>query len=57
VGASVLLRRGNKVFTGCRGMEGLGRKKIGGGENGGEVSGMGGEGNDIQRVWKLNRGM
>ena len=35
VDASVLLRKGNKIIMGSRGLEGLGRKR------GGEGSGMG----------------
>jgi hypothetical protein len=36
VDASVLLRRGNKVITGGRGWEGLGRKRRGEGRKGGQ---------------------
>ena len=42
VDASVLLRRGNKIFTGGRGWEGLGRKR-GAGKERGPGSGMGGD--------------
>jgi hypothetical protein len=34
VDSSVLLRRGNKILTGGRGLEGLGRKRGRGGERG-----------------------
>jgi hypothetical protein len=60
VDASVLLRRGNKILTVGREKEGLGRKRGGGGGGGGkrEVgSGMGGDGDDTQRVRNLNRGV
>ena len=56
VDASVLLRRGNKIIKGSRGWEGLWRKRREGGEKGAE-SGMGGDGGDVQRVRKLNRGV
>jgi hypothetical protein len=54
---SVLLRRGNKIITGGRKREGLGRKK--GGEWGKREagSGMGGDRDNIQRVWNLTRGV
>ena len=53
--SSVLLRGGNKIIKGSRGLEELGRKKRGGER--GEESGMGGDGGDVQRVRKLNRGV
>jgi hypothetical protein len=53
--ASVLLRRGNKIFTGVRGWEGLGRKRGGWGRKKGAGSCMRGDGNDIQRFRNLNR--
>jgi hypothetical protein len=53
---SVLLRRGNKIIKRFRGLEGLGRKRRGGGEKEAET-GMGGEGGTVQRVRKLNRGV
>jgi hypothetical protein len=37
VGASVLLRRGNKVIKGSKGLEGLGRKRGRGGEKRGRI--------------------
>jgi hypothetical protein len=52
--ALVLLRRGNKILTGGRGWEGLGRKRREVGERG-AGSGMGGDRDDIQRVKNLNR--
>jgi len=61
VGASDLLKKGNKIFTGGRGEKGLERKR--GGRRGageGEIgtgSDMGGDKNDIQRVRKLSRGV
>ena len=57
VDASVLLRRGNNIIKGSRHLEGLGRKRRGGGKKRGEESGMGGDGGDVQRVRKLNRGV
>jgi hypothetical protein len=56
VDASVLLRRGNKIITGGRGWERLGRKKRGGGGKG-TGSGMGEDKGNVQRVRKLNRGV
>jgi hypothetical protein len=50
VDASVLLRSGNRIIKGHRGLEILGRKR--GGKR--EESGMGG---DVQMVRKMNRGM
>jgi hypothetical protein len=35
VASSVLLRRGNKIILGDRGLKGLGRNRGGAGENGG----------------------
>ena len=54
VNASVLLRRGNNIIKRSRELEGHGMKK--GGKRGAE-SGMGGDGGDVQRVRKLNRGV
>jgi hypothetical protein len=56
VDGSVILRRGNNLIKVSRGWEGLGRKRGGGGEKG-EESGMEGDGGDVQRIRKLNRGM
>jgi hypothetical protein len=53
---SVLLRRGNNVIKGSRGLEGLGRNKGRVGERR-EESGMGSDGGDVQRVRKMNRGV
>jgi hypothetical protein len=57
VDASVLLRRGNKIITGSRGWEGLGRKREEERTKGGAGSGMGEDMVDLQRVKKLNRGV
>ena len=56
VDVSVLLRRGNKIISGSRGKERGGRDK-GGEEKRGAGSGVGGNGRDVQRVRKLNRGV
>ena len=55
--ASVLFRRGNKIITGERGWEGLGRKRGGGKGKKGTGTGMGGDEGDVQKVRKLNRGV
>ena len=55
--ASVLLRRVNKIVQASIVWEGLRRKRRGGGGKRGEESGMGGDGGDVQRVRKLNRGV
>jgi len=55
--ASVLLRRGNKIITGSPEWEVLGRKRKGEGENGGAGLLVGRDGQDVQRVRKLNRGV
>jgi hypothetical protein len=34
VDASILIRKGNKIITGCRGWEGIGRDREGGGKKG-----------------------
>jgi hypothetical protein len=58
VDAYVLLRRGNKIIMGGRGLEGLGRKTgKGEREKGGAGSGVGVDRGDVQRVRKLYRGM
>jgi hypothetical protein len=54
VDASVLLRRGNKIIKGNRRWKRLGRKRRRGRVEG---LGIGGDGGDVQRVKKLNRGM
>ena len=51
VDASVLPRRGHKMTMGGRGWEGLGRKRGGGGSD------MGGDGEEGQRIRKLNGGV
>ena len=56
VDASVLFRRRNNIIKGHREWEELGRKRREGGKRG-EESGMGGDGDDVQRVRKLNRSM
>jgi hypothetical protein len=55
VDASVLLRRGNKIFMEGRGWERLWRKRGGGGEKRGAGSGMREDRDGIQRVRNLNR--
>jgi hypothetical protein len=57
VDASGLLRRGDNIIKGSTGWEGLGRKRERGGGKRGAESGMGGDGGDVQRVRKLNRGV
>ena len=57
VDASVLLRRGNKIIKGSKGWEGLGRKRGRVGEKEEAGSDIGGDGGDVQRVRKLNRGV
>jgi hypothetical protein len=57
VNVSVLCRRGNKILTGSRGWEGLGRKRGGEGRKRGTGSCMGGDWDDIQRIRNLNRGV
>jgi hypothetical protein len=57
VDASVLLIRGNKIIKGNRGWEELGIKRREGRGKRGEESGMGGDGEDVQRIKKLNRGV
>jgi len=52
----VLLRRGNKIFAGGRGWEGLGRKTGGVGEKRVVRSGMRGDRDYIQ-IRKLSRGV
>jgi hypothetical protein len=54
---SVLLRRVNKILMGGREWEGLGRKNGGGRHRRGTGSGMREDGDDIQRVRNLNRGV
>jgi hypothetical protein len=56
VGASVLLKSENKIITSGRGREWPGREREEGGKKG-PGSGMGGGGDDKQRVRKLNRSM
>ena len=51
--APIPLGKKNKIIMGSRGAEELGRKGVGRGAE----SGMGGDGGDIQRVRKLNRGV
>ena len=55
--ASVLLRRRDNKIKGSRWWEGLGRKKGTGGGKRGEGSGIGEDGEDVQRVRKLNKGI
>jgi hypothetical protein len=57
VDASVLLRRRDNKIKGSRWWEGLGRKKGTGGGKRGEGSGIGEDGEDVQRVRKLNKGI
>ena len=54
VEASALLTRGNKIIKGSREWQGLGRKGRGGGKI---ETVMEGDGEDVQRVRKLNRGV
>ena len=54
---SVFLRRGNKIITGGRGWEELGRKRGRRGRKWGPGSGMRGDRDDIRRVRNLNRGV
>jgi hypothetical protein len=52
---SVLFRRGQQIILGCRGKEGSGSERGGGGER--EAgSGVGEDREDIQSIRKLNRG-
>jgi hypothetical protein len=57
VAASVLLRKGNTIIMGGRGYEGLRRKRGGEADKRGAGSGVVGNGRDVQRVRKLNRGV
>ena len=54
--ASIQLRRGNKIITGGRGREGLGRER-GRGRKRGTASHLGIVRREVQRVRKLNRNM
>jgi hypothetical protein len=56
VDASVLLIRGNKMIKEVEGGRDLGRREMGERKKG-EESGMGEDGEDVQRVRKLNRGV
>ena len=55
-GCFILLRRGNKIIKRSRGERDVRGRKEGEGKRGAE-SGMGGDGGDVQRVRKLNRGV